>query len=497
MANVPTFSMQPQVLSGPMLRLLHPIPTHGSIPFQPNSPVHTHSPGSLPGLRFVPALPTPTPTPAATKVFRPIPAPVDIVRRLSNPPSLPLTPKSPHLTNNMSAPRGLLRDTPTPPGFDPELQASLLQTLLKNLRGAAPSLTPVRHLSDPMPSRVPCKACGISFCTEADLELHQASKEHKKRHHDREQRAVLVTGLPDNVTEHIVTSIFQGFELRGDAVEYVTESKAQQPFEPHWHVLLRDVDEARRAAKMSPLAVAGHAVAIALAVQPHHCAVCNVTVNSATQLQQHMVGARHLEVLKQQQAAFSLTVLSVPATASETQIVQLFQGFDIAEGGISFEADETDAGSKAAHVAFASKEAWEGAASLAEASPEICGQPVQVVCKQGSSPAPKLEVPKSGLKTAKEVHMLVCSLLYAHRITDASEVTTHLFSRIHSTFLSCKPYAFAPFRPRDRFFAEFEAQAGSRRGLIPLEETFAILRQMDRDWSFELPAGVVQWLEAK
>lgn len=40
-------------------------------------------------------------------------------------------------------------------------------------------------------------------------------------------------------------------------------------------------------------------------------------------------------------------------------------------------------------------------------------------------------------------------------------------------------------------------QAGSRRGLLSLEETFAILRQMDRDWSFELPAGVVQWLEAK
>lgn len=71
-----------------------------------------------------------------------------------------------------------------------------------------------------------------------------------------------------------------------------------------------------------------------------------------------------------------------------------------------------------------------------------------------------LQVPKSGLKTAKEVHMLVCSLLYAHRITDASEVTTHLFGRIHSTFLSCKPYSFAPFRPRDRFFAEFEIQVG-------------------------------------
>lgn len=34
-----------------------------------------------------------------------------------------------------------------------ELQASLLQTLLKNLRGTAPGLTSVRHLSDPTPSR--------------------------------------------------------------------------------------------------------------------------------------------------------------------------------------------------------------------------------------------------------------------------------------------------------------------------------------------------------
>lgn len=39
----------------------------------------------------------------------------------------------------------------------------------------------------------------------------------------------------------------------------------------------------------------------------------------------------HLEVLKQQQAAFTLTVVAVPATASEAQIVHLFEGFDVAE----------------------------------------------------------------------------------------------------------------------------------------------------------------------
>eukprot|EP00668_Euglena_longa_P008545 GGOE01010297.1.p1 GENE.GGOE01010297.1~~GGOE01010297.1.p1 ORF type:complete len:643 (-),score=149.12 GGOE01010297.1:1948-3615(-) len=451
------------------------------------------------------------PVPAGAKVpqLAARPVPIETVKWLSSAQSLPDTPTSPRLANSLQIPRGILKDPPTPPTFDPDLQASILQSLNKNLRGTAASLShvkgPVNNLTDPMSPGVQCKACGVALRTEADWELHQSSKEHKKRYHDREQRAVFVTGLPGSVSKQTVASIFHDFELGDDAVEYIANPRLRQgkrdqrqrPVEPHWHVLLRDVDEARRASKMSPFTVSGHSVTIAMAIQPHHCAVCNVTVNSATQLQQHVVGTRHLEVLKQQQAAFFLTVLAVPASATETDVAHLFRGFDIIEGGITFEVDEMEPGCKVAQVTFTSKEACERAALVAEASPTILGQPVHIMYKQGPASAPKLEVPKSGLKTAKEVHMLVCSLLYTHRIADVSEITPLLFGRIHSTFLSCKPHSFAPFRPRDRFFAEFEAQAGSRRGLIPLAEAFAILQQMDQEWSFELPLGVVQWMKAK
>eukprot|EP00667_Euglena_gracilis_P001380 EG_transcript_1380 len=506
----PVHPAVPQGLTrGPLLRLLHPNPSHGGAPPKPNSPVSPPSPGVL---LVVPVMPnTMVPPSAGATVPRPTPclAPAtSTTRKQSRAPShtasQPVTPTSPRLANALPLPRGILRDPPTPPTYDPDLQASVLHSLHKNLRGPMAILSHARGPSfgDLLAAGTVCKACGVAVRTEVDWELHQSSKDHKKRYHDREQRAVLLTGLPGNVSKHTVAAIFQGFELGDDAVEFVAHPRQrhgkrdqrQRSAEPHWHVLLRDVDEARRASKMSPLTVAGHSVTIAMAIQPHHCAVCNVTVNSATQLQQHMVGTRHLEVLKQHQAAASLTVLAVPGTASEAHLVHLFRGFDVTE--VTFEADESDAGSKVAHVTFANKNMCDAASLLGEKFPTIFGQPIQII-RKGSTPAAKPEVPKSGLKTAKEVHMLVSSLLYTHHITDVAEITPLLFSRIHSTFLSCKPYVFAPFRPRDRFFAEFEAQAGSRRGLIPLEETFAILQQMDREWSFELPAGVVQWMEAK
>eukprot|EP00667_Euglena_gracilis_P034961 EG_transcript_62781 len=102
MMLAPGFPSPPQGLSGPMLRLLHPIPILSSVPSQPNSPAHAQSPGPAHDFPFVPSGPaTPVASPpgsAASRAHRPIPAPVDTARRLSNPPSLPLTPKSPHLS---------------------------------------------------------------------------------------------------------------------------------------------------------------------------------------------------------------------------------------------------------------------------------------------------------------------------------------------------------------------------------------------------------------
>eukprot|EP00668_Euglena_longa_P009687 GGOE01011712.1.p1 GENE.GGOE01011712.1~~GGOE01011712.1.p1 ORF type:complete len:621 (-),score=128.72 GGOE01011712.1:2407-4023(-) len=420
--------------------------------------------------------------------------------------SQPLSPSSPKLAHDQF-PRGLMRGVSTPTSAD--MQSSPVHALHKSLRGTSMGLNRtqwnITSPSTPLSPGLRCKACGTQLHTKADWELHQAFKEHKKRQHDCEQRSVLVTGLPSSVSTQIVASIFCTFDIVEDAIEYIACPKSrqdkrdegQQLTQPHWQILLRDVDEARRACKMSPLTVLGCPVNITMAIQPHHCDVCNVTVNSTQQLQQHCLGTRHQEALKVWQGSRTLTVSSIPMAATECQIIHLFEGFNVAEGGIVLDEDETNSGMQAARVTFDSQEDCQRASLLSANSPTILGHPVQIVLKQDAPPMQKIEVPKSGLKTAKEVHMLVSSLLYTHHVADLSDVTTHLFSRIHSTFMSCKPYLFVPFHPRDRFFAEFEAQAGSRRGHISLEDTRAILQQMDGEWGFQLPPGVAQWMETK
>eukprot|EP00667_Euglena_gracilis_P004554 EG_transcript_4579 len=501
------------------------MPGSGVVSPQPTSPVSPLSPALSPVMSPVlsPVLspmlsPVPgyllvIPNPPHTAAPMPVggrtrPSPVHVTGSRSMTPisrsPQPLSPSSPNLGRDLFVSRGVLRD-PTPTSCDSP--SSFRKALHKNLRNVSAGLgqTKGRFSSPVSPLRLPCKACGITLPSEADWELHLASKEHKKRHHDREQRSVLVTGLPGTVPTQIIAFIFNGFELGDDAIEYVANpwlhddrrDQGQRPTEPHWHVLLRDVDEARRASKLSPVTVLDYTVIVAMAIQPHHCAVCNVTVNSAQQLQQHWVGTRHQEVLKQRQALMALTVTAVPAHATEADVLRLFDGFDVIEGGIAFEVEEGDPTSRIALVTFTSQEACDAAAVVADMAPTILGQEVEVTRKQDAAAVPKLEIPKSGLKTAKEVHMLVSSLLYTHHITDLTDIPSHLFSRVHSTFMSCKPYLFAPFHPRDRFFAEFEAHAGSRRGFISLEDTRAILQQMDGDWGFQLPLGVVQWMEAK
>eukprot|EP00667_Euglena_gracilis_P013432 EG_transcript_13856 len=63
--------------------------------------------------------------------------------------------------------------------------------------------------------------------------------------------------------------------------------------------------------------------------------------------------------------------------------------------------------------------------------------------------------------------------------------------------MSCKPNPLVGVQPRDRFFAEFEAEAGSRTGLLPLQPALEILQLLEADWPFSLPPGAREWLQRK
>eukprot|EP00667_Euglena_gracilis_P019902 EG_transcript_21397 len=148
-----------------------------------------------------------------------------------------------------------------------------------------------------------CALCDVSLLTPLDSEAHLNSREHLRRLQEREQRAILVRGLPADTTPEDLLRMFQDYRLAPDAVTYVSASEADPP-SGHWRILLNTVDDARTAAKYPPAPVgATSSVSITLALPPDNCALCNITVTSAYQLQQHRKGHRHRETVKQRATA--------------------------------------------------------------------------------------------------------------------------------------------------------------------------------------------------
>eukprot|EP00667_Euglena_gracilis_P014022 EG_transcript_14507 len=301
--------------------------------------------------------------------------------------------------------------------------------------------------------------CGITMRSSADQATHMTSKKHLRGLRDRARRSVLVTGLgaPDLP---LVLELFRDFVVATDEVEFIAlqddaggppEGEGEGEGQGAWQVVLQDVDEARQLTKLSPLAIGERTVTISLAVQPYFCSVCKLMVNSAAQLEEHFTGMRHRELAEQQQDGPG----EREATAEPTD----------------YPLDGED-----------------------ENTP-----PRSPCCNADKAGPPEAEVdiPRSGLKTAGEVTLLLRSLLYTHHVTAPEQISPALFRLIYALFLSCWPYPFTSVRPKERFFRDFTTQAGSKWGQVPLETALAILRHMDRDWPFPLPAGALAWLEER
>eukprot|EP00668_Euglena_longa_P012477 GGOE01014930.1.p1 GENE.GGOE01014930.1~~GGOE01014930.1.p1 ORF type:complete len:580 (-),score=108.49 GGOE01014930.1:42-1556(-) len=354
-----------------------------------------------------------------------------------------------------------------------------------------------------------CKLCAVVAHSVLDRDAHTSSRDHVRRLLEREQRAVLVLGLPAGATAQEVRMIFEGFCLAGDAVQYVPGLAASGPpsdssdgeaglAEPGcWHVLLNTVDDARRAAKTPPTTVGDHTVSIALAVQPHQCHLCHVTLNSAAQLQQHVKGSRHQGQLRQYAACCSIVLTGVPLHATADDVRSLFAGCEEVEGSLIMQTDPEGL-SQVVCVTFVDAEQSDRAFSLCKAHPMVADVPIEVLRKRDPPPPTNEQVPvTSGVKTTREAHQLVCSLLQDHRIRNVDDLNVTLFSRLTSIFLSCTPSPLAGMHPRDRFFTEFDSQAGSKHGAILLANALALLRHMEHDWPFPLPACAQAWVQRR
>eukprot|EP00668_Euglena_longa_P041495 GGOE01054632.1.p1 GENE.GGOE01054632.1~~GGOE01054632.1.p1 ORF type:complete len:605 (+),score=142.46 GGOE01054632.1:521-2335(+) len=345
-----------------------------------------------------------------------------------------------------------------------------------------------------------CELCLVSLLTPTHQDAHLKSKEHHRRLQEREQRAILVRGVSEGATVEDVRALFSTYQLAPNAVQFVPASSGQSG---HWHILFNSVDDARAAAKDPSVAMRGCAVSMTLAMPPHHCAVCNTTVTSAAQLRQHLRGNRHREELQQRAARCGLLLRGVPPEATEVDIRALFADCEMLEGGLLL-IHSADESFQTAHVALTSQPDVDEAFAILEANPTVLGASVQVarsptnVANDESLPATASQVvPSSGLKTAGEAHLLVCNLLYEHNVEDVQTISPALFSRLASIFLSCIPCPLVNMQPRSRFFVQFEEQAGSRNGLLPLQQALAILQPLEADWAFPLPAGAREWLQRK
>eukprot|EP00667_Euglena_gracilis_P010193 EG_transcript_10361 len=402
---------------------------------------------------------------------------------------------------------------PPPPGLPPGL-AGLGQSALPTLPAMPAMLLPGPGsvLVPYMPEHVQlgglpqgkwrrpiiyeCKMCNVVAHSALDRDAHTTSRDHVRRLLEREQRAVLVLGLPEGATAAEVRLIFEGFRLPPDAIQYipglgaedaagsgtdsgaasatasVSGSSTQMEDDTQgpgcWHVLLNSVDDARRAAKTPPVTVGDHTVSIVLALQPHQCRLCHVTLNSAAQLQQHAKGSRHQGQLRLYSYYCTLVLTGVPHHATEAEVRPLMEGCEEVEGGLTMQPD-AEGLTQTVSITFASLEDTDRALAQCQANPVVAGAPVVVARKREPSTLAKEPAPvTSGVKTSGEAHRLVFALLRDHRVRTVDDLSLALFTRLTSIFLSCTPSPLAGMQPRDRFFADFDMQAGSKHGAIPL-----------------------------
>jgi hypothetical protein len=95
------------------------------------------------------------------------------------------------------------------------------------------------------------------------------------------------------------------------------------------------------------------------------------------------------------------------------------------------------------------------------------------------------------------VFLLARSFLYSKRVRDLNSLSASLFGRVFTFYLSSKPPALAGVSPKDRFFDEFDTQAGGKHKTLPLDTVLTIIRPIEADFPFALPRGATAWFQEK
>lgn len=350
-----------------------------------------------------------------------------------------------------------------------------------------------------------CDICDVKTRNEPDWLAHLASKEHTKRVREREQCAVLVLGLPEVVGPQTIKHIFKDHELPLENISFVPAEEPgaangpQESLGPEafWHVQLKSVDDARRAVKNPEITIDGRKATVTLAIHPFRCTICNMSLNSNNQLQQHLNGSKHKELLKAHVAQCGLMLAGVPLDATEEHIRQFFAQFEIAEGGILLIDGGGLAPMQTACVTFGSKQDAEQAFRLREGDATLLNTKVRILRRYEAPAKEAPEAPIAGEKTPEEVQLLARSFLYGKKLKEVGAISPNTFGRVFTFYLSSKPPALTGVTPKDRFFDEFDLQAGGKQGTVSLEQALAIIRPLEWDFPFSLPPGVEAWLQEK
>eukprot|EP00667_Euglena_gracilis_P012962 EG_transcript_13340 len=364
---------------------------------------------------------------------------------------------------------------------------------------------PPPYASRPAQSRWKCDVCDARIRNETDWAAHMASKKHHRKTQEMEQCAVLVHGLPETAGPAAVRRLLPDFHVHEDGISFVPSPPAglaapglpPQEVEPFWHVQLASVDEARRAVRDAERVMDGWRVTLSFAVHPVRCTICQLSLNSGSQLQQHLTGARHQEMVRRHVARCGLLLKGVSLAATPADVAQLFCMCSIAEGGILMLGPAGQDDVQNVHVTFSSEEEADRAFQLRDQDLTLCGARVRIAQRQSLPSVEPPEVPMAGEKTPEEARLAVRAFLQSKGVRDVGALTRRTFGHAVTFLLSSKPPALRGVAPKDLFLTEFDRQAGGKQGSLPCHRALAIIQPLRQAYTFTLPKGVEAWLQDK
>eukprot|EP00667_Euglena_gracilis_P001680 EG_transcript_1681 len=354
-----------------------------------------------------------------------------------------------------------------------------------------------------------CCVCDVQLRLQHDVTAHLLSKEHQQRVFALEQRAVIVRGVPPEpeAAVAVIETLFQGFNLPPDSIAFIpamVDPSSQEglakvleqyrPLSEYWHVVFATPEDAQLAAQTPEFSFGNRRLRVQLAIQPEHCITCDVTLQSAPQLEDHRGTARHQEQFRQHAARCGLSLVGLPLTVTREELDALLDTCETIEGGYRTEVTTRKDGTQSltVHLVFATEADADDAYDLCKAGDPLLGDNVRLLRPSGPKPDEAQAAKVAGEK-AEEVRRFVRGLLRSHHIKELGAVFPSLFSRIYYTYISARPLILPILRPRNRFLSDFDAQC-TRAGTLSLDAALALLRPLTEEAAAPLPDAISQWL---